>query len=170
MAVSSHVQLMAMLDRREARANQLQSLSQQYPMDTLVSFTLNVPGPIKNSPALEMAFDRGLSAIRNQLSDTKVLHEIHEATGPEIILKTNQPGEKVKEAMVSIEDSSPLARLYDIDVLFQGNQISRQQLGKDPRRCFLCPKEAKVCARSRRHSVAELTAYLELLFQEEGLK
>ena len=38
--------------------------------------------------------------------------------------------------------------------------ISRRQLGLAPRQCFLCQADAKQCARSRQHSVADMQAYI----------
>ena len=54
--------------------------------------------------------------------------------------------------------------ILDLDVLelVEGIPcpISRRQLGLAPRQCFLCQADAKQCARSRQHSVADMQAYI----------
>ena len=42
--------------------------------------------------------------------------------------------------------------------------ISRRDLGQSPRKCFICDRPAKECARSRRHSVAEMQDYISELY------
>ena len=62
---------------------------------------------------------------------------------------------KIKKLMTTMEETHILGRLFDIDVLdANGQKLSRDM----PRRCLLCDKQAQICARSRRHSVSELTA------------
>ena len=64
----------------------------------------------------------------------------------------------VKEKMTALEESRPLGRLFDIDILdANGEKLSRPI----PRRCLICDEQAQVCARSRRHSVEELMAKIE---------
>ena len=59
--------------------------------------------------------------------------------------------------MTSIEETHPLGRLFDIDVLdTTGTKLSR----KIYRKCFLCGCQAQECASSRKHSVSELQAYI----------
>ena len=59
--------------------------------------------------------------------------------------------------MVALEERHPYWRLADLDVLWleagEVQSISREALGYPRRRCFLCDKEAKLCGRSRTHSV-----------------
>jgi holo-ACP synthase len=60
------VALPEMLACREARVRQQQACLQQY-KEPLISFCLNMPGPIKTSPELRKAFDCGQTAILSTL-------------------------------------------------------------------------------------------------------
>lgn len=63
----------------------------------------------------------------------------------------------IKKLTVQIEETHPFGRLYDIDVYgMDGKGISRQELGLPVRKCLICDKDAKICGRSRSHSVEEL--------------
>lgn len=77
----------------------------------------------------------------------------------------------IKKQAAIFEDRHALGRLFDIDVLIwqsdlqQVQPISRQALGQPTRRCLLCEQPTKVCARSRRHTVAELQAAINQQYQ-----
>ena len=47
-----------------------------------------------------------------------------------------------------------------------GSKVERQELGLPGRKCLLCGESAQVCARSRKHSVAELQAKTREILQE----
>ena len=73
---------------------------------------------------------------------------------------------RVKEATVAFEDDFSLGRLFDADVLIakQPEAISRRQLGLPVRRCFISQRPAKICSRSRRHSVEDLQKFISDLY------
>ena len=85
-------------------------------------------------------------------------------TGLEAYWVVSQEAELLKRHLVAFERQHPLGRLLDLDVLelVEGRPcpISRRQLGLAPRQCFLCQADAKQCARSRQHSVADMQAYI----------
>ena len=58
---------------------------------------------------------------------------------------------------------SPKARLLDIDVMDKDGTVSRKELGLDARKCLICDDDAKVCARSQKHSMEELVARVDEL-------
>lgn len=155
------VDLRAMLDAREARAAGQAKLRGAYPDAALISFTLNIPGPVKTNPALRRLFDAGLDEIRSVLASLDLpivaCEIVHEATGDEALLAVRGDAERIKTHMTAIEERIDINRLYDIDVLTPAGE----KLGRDiPRRCLLCERPAHDCARSRRHSVGELTRYI----------
>lgn len=83
---------------------------------------------------------------------------ILEKTGPEAFFLLSAPAEKVKAALVPVEDETRLGRLFDIDVIRpDGTKVSREEIGIEGRTCLLCGRPARECARSRTHSVEELT-------------
>jgi len=77
---------------------------------------------------------------------------------------------ELKAAMCRIEDSHPLGRLMDIDVLSApGQHVSRTTLGQQPRKCLVCGGMAAACTRSRAHPVEQLIAAIDdLLAGWEG--
>lgn len=160
------VELPAMLAAREKRAASQQAFRERY-HSPLLSFCLNIPGPVKTTPELRTLFDQTCHEIQACLRDLGLTiadsQTIHEATGDEYLLAFAGDAPTVKAAMTQLEESRPLGRLFDIDILTaEGQKLSRPV----PRRCLLCDRQAQDCARSRRHSVRELTDRIETLLQE----
>ena len=73
-----------------------------------------------------------------------------------------------KYLAVIIESISPKARLLDIDVMDKDGAVSRGELGLDARKCLICDEDAKVCARSQKHSMEELLAKVKELCYDEA--
>ena len=61
------VTLMEMLGAREARAMRQQQLLEEYQLP-VISFCLNIAGPVKNSPVLRRAFREGLLRLEDALA------------------------------------------------------------------------------------------------------
>lgn len=160
------VALEEMLAAREARAWRQQLFLQKYHAP-LLSFTLNIPGPVKTSPILQRLFAKGLDLARENFQRQKIKiiaqEETHAVTGDEALWAFCGEARDVKDLTMRIEEQYPLGRLFDFDVLTEkGVKLSRTM----PRRCLLCERQAQDCARSRRHSVAELTTGIEALLQK----
>ena len=159
-----HVDLSAMLAAREARALRQRDLLARFHVP-LLSYTLNIPGPVKTSADIRRAFNTGLDALTAALAERNIpciaREERHEATGDEAILALRAAPEEIKSIAVTLEETHPLGRLFDMDVLdAAGEKITRPI----PRRCLLCGRQAQDCARSRRHSVTQLQeAVVQLL-------
>ncbi len=82
-------------------------------------------------------------------------------TGWEYYMVSTLPAFEFKKRLIAIEESSDLGRLMDLDVLEKVetgllSPISRTDLGKAPRKCFICSEVAKECGRSRKHSVEQM--------------
>lgn len=161
------VEPIELLDQRELRAAALDELATLFPKDTLLCFKLNIPGPIKNNDLITRIFDHGVERIKEVLPDPTICSLTVDKTGPELILHLAEDSRLVKEKMIRLEESSPIARLYDIDVLYKGVSVSRETLGIAPRACFICSGPAKVCARSRTHCVEELLEAIEQLILQD---
>ena len=160
------VELPAMLAARERRAASQQAFRERY-HSPLLSFCLNIPGPVKTTPELRTLFDQTCHEIQACLRDLGLTiadsQTIHEATGDEYLLAFAGDAPTVKAAMTQLEESRPLGRLFDIDILTaEGQKLSRPV----PRRCLLCERQAQDCARSRRHTVSELTDHIESMLQD----
>ena len=140
------------LAAREARVQHQQQLLRQYGA-TLVCFTMNIPGPAKDSPLIRRAFKVGLALLDEQLSNVLFRDVSYAATGREGYFVIDADAGSVKETCVKIEESCPLGRLFDMDVLdAAGNKLQRQT----ERSCMVCGKAGRFCAASRAHDVAIL--------------
>lgn len=155
-----HVTLSEMLDARERRAFRQQELLAQYHC-TIICFTMNIAGPVKNNPLILRGFQLGRRFLEERLNAMKIkpIHyeEVNEVTGSEAFYVVECEPLVIKQIASDVEDDSALGRLFDMDVLGKdGKKIDRKQLNLPPRRCLICGKMAKECARSRTHSAAEL--------------
>lgn len=162
----TEVTLNDMLRCREKRAALQQTVQERY-HNTLISFCLNIPGPIKTNEALYKLYSDGVLEINRALqqADIEVLarHETLAATGDEMLLCVDADAPFCKQLMQHIEETHPLGRLFDIDVLdSSGQKLSRSQY----RTCLICGNQAQLCARTRRHTVAEMQAKIEEMLSD----
>lgn len=164
------VTLMEMLETREARASRQRELLEEhrYP---LVSFTLNIAGPMKNSPVLRRAFREGLERLEAALAaqGLRPLHqeEVDRPAGCEALWVVDGPARTVKELCAQIEDRDPLGRLFDLDVLDpEGGKWDREELGLLPRPCLVCGKAGKGCASRRLHPVEEIQGKTQAILRD----
>ena len=123
----------------------------------VISFTMNIPGPIKTNNEIKKAFDIGKNLILEKLKENNIaileIQELNENTGNELFISTNSLAKKIKNITVAIEESSELGRLFDIDVIdVNFEKLSRKSF----RKCLICEEQAQECGRSRKHSVEEL--------------
>lgn len=158
------------LNAREIRAQRLEDLTTEYPQRTFLSFKLNIPGSIKAHPILNLVFDQGLAKVKEQLTDFKIHDLTKKNTGPELILSTSLPAETTKRLMIALEESEPIGRLYDIDVVYQGLALSRSQFSIPDRPCLVCNRSARICSRSMAHSLTHVLNVIEhLIYQDQEL-
>ena len=158
-----------MLAARDQRVAYQQKLMAANPQATIAAIKLNIPGPIKNNDALRRLFLAGTQRFEAQLSTYTVAADWNHPAGNERFLILDTDFATSKRTAVAFEEQDPLGRLYDIDILQAGSQraMSRTDLGLPKRRCLLCDREAKDCARSRRHSVAELQQKIADMYATE---
>lgn len=163
-----------MLHAREARFFMQQTLLAQYPGSSVVCLTMNIAGPIKVTPDIERAFSWGAERVRAILAGSRVMlqSETHEKTGAEAFFVVQGEAREIKRRVCVLEDGCAMGRLLDIDVIARdGKKISRTEIGLPCRKCLLCGQDAPVCARSRAHTVAQLTerthAIIDTHFAEE---
>ena len=78
-----------------------------------------------------------------------ILHteEFHEPSGDELIMALDAPAEDIKTLATEIEESHPLGRLFDMDVI--GTDSMKLSRGTY-RKCIICGCQAQECARSRK--------------------
>lgn len=150
------INLMQMLDCRERRNAVQNELLQKY-RRPVISFCMNIPGPVKTNPQIRGAFLAGRRELTSALQKNSFAilqaFDIAEATGDEWIAAVDADAAKIKELTMEIENRHPLGRLFDMDVIdLQGEKLSRPRF----RKCLICGKQAQECARARAHSVKEM--------------
>lgn len=160
------VQVIDMMRCRERRAGVQSALIERYGCP-VVSFCMNIPGPVKTSETIRRAFEQGKDELFRQLAkkDIEVLctEEFHEATGDELLLAAEGNASVIKELATAIEETHPFGRLFDMDVIDKnGRKLSRGSY----RKCILCDCQAQECARSRRHTLQELQQRVNELLRE----
>ena len=142
---------------REARSARQMQLIREHGLP-VISFTLNIAGPVKYSAAAEVCFNLGISELKASLArfNAELVHEEYSVahTGCEALLVYRGLSARlIKSLAVKAEESTEFSRLWDIDVIdANGEKLGR----RSPRKCLICGENAAVCARSRRHSVEEL--------------
>ena len=161
------ITLHELLASRDARHATQQKLLAEHPGKTLVCLTVVMPGNVKRNHQSLCAANAAVEAIReafhlNDMSDAEreaVLTERDLNTGYEAYLITPLPLLEAKRIAVTIEDTHPLGRLFDIDVInSDGIPVARNDIGEKPRRCLVCEHEARYCMRMRWHTQEEIWA------------
>jgi len=173
LAINRPITLTQLLTAKEQRAALQKTLISQY-SQPLISLTITIPGSIKLTPCSLFLFEQACTQIeayykKNQIECLTMIKNT-DVTGPEGFFILNQAEQQLKQACMEIEDSHPLGRLWDIDVISAKNHtgISRNALGYPPRKCLICGNEAKVCARTRKHTTDELIAKIETIARQNG--
>ena len=88
-------------------------------------------------------------------------------TGYEAYLITDLPLLEAKRIAVQIEDTHPLGRLFDIDIIDKdGVPVSRDRVRSNPRRCLVCDREARYCMRMRWHTQEEIWERINAMVDE----
>ncbi len=170
------------LARREERRREIDAAflspeketSAEFPVTAILCLKLNIPGPVKSNEMIDRLFDRAIGAVDEAFEERRwnwLKRKILRAeTGPEALYLLRLDPLELKRAMVDIEERHPLGRLFDLDVEHAEGMVSREQIGLAPRRCFLCGREARDCARSRRHQVVEMQEWITNKMIREGLR
>lgn len=162
------------LQNKDRRAFVQKKLCQQFPEDVVVALKLNVPGPIKNNDMLQQLFWIGFRNLKStfqkrRFGKPKKLVSWDKVTGSESFVVYEASPLEAKKVATTFENEFFLGRLFDADVISKRTDfkpVPRTALNMPTRRCLLCNCSAKECARSRKHSVAELQAQVSKIWQE----
>ena len=160
------VTLSEVLEARERRAQAQQRLLARHSLP-LVSFTMNIPGPVKDSPLIRRGFDEGLRLLTEALKSAGIPvfspAEIRTVTGCEFLCAADADADTLKMLCEAIEDGTPMGRLFDLDVIGSDGQ----KLGRALERpCLICGASGRSCASRRLHSLEELNASVSNLLRE----
>ena len=157
-----NVTLEEILRARDTRAASQRRLLNAYHLP-LVSFTMNIAGPVKRTPLIELPFDAGLKELQAVLGQPIAAEVIRPHTGCEALLVYDRPAAELKAACLKLETAAPVGRLYDLDVLdVDGTKLSRPQ----QRTCLVCGAPVTACSRSRAHGLEAVTARTDELLTD----
>ncbi len=150
---------------REKRAERQKELIGRFGRP-LISFSLNIPGPDKISGPWAGVLAAGLEAVEQRLWERKfaLIHRERglSAAGPEAFLVVAAKAAELKEMTMAIEDSHPLGRIFDLDVLDEkAAPLSRKMYGRSGRKCILCGGQAALCGRGGRHGTEDVLRRLK---------
>lgn len=171
------ISLEQLLESRDRRVTHQRSLLEAHPGRVLLCLTVQLPGSVKRNRTSLAIADAGVEAIQRAFSpEYKELKDLE--TGYEgYFLLSGDPLE-IKRRACQLEDTHPLGRLMDIDVIpgITGDllpeaianlthadafPIGREAIGLAPRCCLLCGLPARVCMRAHTHTQAELLDKIE---------
>ena len=148
-----------MLEARERRAGRIAVFL--HGGGTIISFSMNIPGPIKNSFLIREGFHEGCRRLETALKEDHIFRfrEYREdfSTGCEALYVVDGEPISLKRICAEIEDRDELGRLFDMDVITpDGRKIERGEIGLSERGCIVCGAPGRGCASRRLHSADEL--------------
>ncbi|KAB8122029.1 MAG: holo-ACP synthase [Candidatus Phytoplasma cynodontis] len=78
---------------------------------------------------------------------------------------------KIKKKIIKLENSNEIFSLLDIDIMnIFHTKIKRSDLKINPRKCFLCNKNAKLCSFKKNHSLKKILSFLKKKIKKFLLK
>jgi len=152
------ISLAMLLAARDHRRDMQLMLLHKYPGSSVVVLTVNIPGAEKRTSRSVAVGREGMKVLSTRFPvEPLFTTERDLPTGYEGYFVTTVPPEQAKRVCVEIEETHPLGRIFDIDVIGEdGIPLSRTDYGGSPRKCLICGNDARVCMRLRSHSTEEL--------------
>ena len=158
------VSLQEILSAREDRVRQQQRLLAEYGVP-LICFTMNIPGPVKDTPLIRRGFQAGVDQLEKAIPQEKILccHIWEQPVGCTAFYAVAMAAGELKVLCTDIEETHPLGRLFDMDVLdTDGRKLER----KTERCCMVCGAPGRTCAARRLHPVETLQAVTRRMLEE----
>ncbi len=166
------VTLEELLHRREVRAA-LQREALATFRRPVLSLTIVQPGPVKLTERTRWLLAEAHHVLKAALASRgwRILFErsLEARTGCEALKVIEAPAEALKRLMVELEDTHPLGRLWDLDVVVEDGPKSRGSMGLPPRACLVCGQAAHACTRAQVHALSDLERAIEELVHAHGL-
>lgn len=149
------ITLEQLLESRDNRAQHQRELLGDHPGCSLISFTVQLPGPEKRNEISLKIGKAGVQAIKAEFGPAIEHWEVRDLeTGFEAYFVVPLDADQTKRRCCAIEDTHPWGRLMDIDV----PGTDRATVGLPARKCLLCDNEVRYCMRAKLHSQEELLA------------
>jgi holo-ACP synthase / triphosphoribosyl-dephospho-CoA synthase len=165
--------LQDILESKDQRCNHRNLFHHKYPNSCIISITLTIPGPIKDSDLLREFFQSAMTHLQKQFPQHTASTYYYEKTGPHGLMAIPLNALEVKKQTVYLEEKYTYSRLWDIDVY----DINKQQISSEKRKngrcCLLCQRQAVVCMREHRHTMKDILCKVDdllLQFQADSYK
>ena len=158
----SAISLDQLLASRDNRRNRQRYLLNKYPNQTLVCMTVVMPGSEKRTHQSLIVAEAAKQQLQQAFDKHIVTWEEYDLqTGYEVFFMTDMSAMDAKRCVCRIEETHPLGRLFDIDVIKDdGIPVSRSAVGQEERRCLLCDHAARWCMRNNSHTLEELLCHI----------
>lgn len=154
------ITLEQLLQSRDERVKHQKDLLGMNPGKSLLCLTVQLPGPEKRNRTSLAIAKAGVEAVREAFKpEYEELRDLE--TGYEAYFMIPLSGTEVKRIACQIEDTHPLGRLMDLDIVTPDGLVGRECLGLQPRKCLLCDNEVRYCMRAKTHTVSELLERIE---------
>ena len=162
------ITLSQLLDARDNRQRRQRQLLQEHSSGTLVVATVVMPGPCKRNEDSLIIARAAVKAIVATFGEAIMWSEQSDLnTGFEGYFVIDVDVQEAKKLCVEIEESHPLGRLFDIDVISSdGIPMPREAVGAKQRACLLCGDDARLCMRKHTHSCEELLKEIHRMTNE----
>ncbi len=157
------ITLEQLLESRDRRAERQRSLLSLYPGKALLCLTVMLPGPVKRSAMSLKIASAAVEAVRG--GGSPVFEEFRDLeTGYEGYFIVDMDPLSAKRIAVELEETHPVGRLFDLDVIVDGPRpLGREELGLPSRECIICGRPVRECMRTRKHSTEELLSRIEAI-------
>jgi len=133
---------------REQKSVKIQKLKMRF--KTVITLKTNTPGKEKQLNVSYLLVGFFYRLIPTGLIAYSEYNDGYD--GPYYLLGSERDARDVKRQLMVLEETHPLGRFIDFDVFDEGNSLSRGFM----RKCFICERDAFVCARENNHSTQEL--------------
>lgn len=150
------------LEAREARTARRRRMQEEYALPCL-SLSMNIPGPVKDSPCIRALFRHAAGRIAATLPVT-ACRTAFGVTGPHGVFIAPGDAARLKEAACRLEAENDYSRLLDLDVYDPDGTPVAGADRVEGRTCFLCDRPSAVCMREKRHPPEALAEHVRRLF------
>lgn len=163
--MSSRISLDELLESRDRRWAFERKLIAENEGKTEIVLTVVMPGSVKRNERSLIVANAAVEALWQELGcEPTIIKDLK--TGFEAYWLVDGNAKELKQRTCRIEESHPLGRLFDIDVLLpDATPISRQSIGLSPRRCLVCNREARFCMRNHSHTQEEIQEKINQLIK-----
>lgn len=149
----------SILDLREKR-DEYERRSVLTSGKTLITVRPNFPGSDKRNLHSNFVSFILCPEIESALG-VEAIHRTHDEEGLIFFIMTEMDKVEAKRICTDIEDTHQLGRLADIDVRDAEGTISRNEIGLQSRKCYICEDQAAACTRSGRHGFGEVSGFFK---------